>query len=145
ALGIVDGGLVGQRRHGADAGYGHHPPHVGILARGRENAVRDRLQLLGDRGVGGQQRVEHGAEPVLLGPELDDTRPEAASLGRAGHGAEGLERATRMPVLLTCEEEVETWLRGSPDEAFALVRAYPAECMRIVQEGLDKENLPRAT
>jgi len=26
----------------------------------------------------------------------------------------------RMPVLLTKEEEFETWLRGSPDEAFAL-------------------------
>jgi putative SOS response-associated peptidase YedK len=26
----------------------------------------------------------------------------------------------RMPVLLTREEPFETWLRGSPDEAFAL-------------------------
>jgi putative SOS response-associated peptidase YedK len=43
-----------------------------------------------------------------------------------------------MPVLLTREEEFETWLRGSPDEAFALAREYPAERMRIVQEGLDK-------
>jgi putative SOS response-associated peptidase YedK len=28
----------------------------------------------------------------------------------------------RMPVLLTKEEEFETWLRGSADEAFALAR-----------------------
>lgn len=31
----------------------------------------------------------------------------------------------RMPVLLSREEECDTWLRGSPDEAFALAREYP--------------------
>jgi putative SOS response-associated peptidase YedK len=41
----------------------------------------------------------------------------------------------RMPVLLTREEEFETWLRGSAKEAFALARAYPPERMRIVQGG----------
>lgn len=50
----------------------------------------------------------------------------------------------RMPVLLTREEEFETWLRGSPDEAFALAREYPADQMRIVQEGFDKEDLLNA-
>jgi putative SOS response-associated peptidase YedK len=50
----------------------------------------------------------------------------------------------RMPVLLTREEEFDTWLRGSPDEAFALSREYPAEQMRIVQEGFDKEDLLKA-
>jgi len=50
----------------------------------------------------------------------------------------------RMPVLLAREEEFETWLRGSPAEAFALAREYPAERMRIVQEGLDKEDLLKA-
>jgi hypothetical protein len=50
----------------------------------------------------------------------------------------------RMPVLLTREEEFETWLKGSPDEAFALMREYPAEKMRLVQEGFDKEDLLRA-
>jgi putative SOS response-associated peptidase YedK len=50
----------------------------------------------------------------------------------------------RMPVLLTREEEFEAWLRGSPDAAFALGREYPAEEMRIVQEGLDKEDLLKA-
>ena len=49
-----------------------------------------------------------------------------------------------MPVLLTREEEFETWLRGSTDEAFALAREYPADRMRIVQAGLDKEDLLRA-
>jgi putative SOS response-associated peptidase YedK len=49
-----------------------------------------------------------------------------------------------MPVLLTREDEFETWLRGSPDEAFALAREYPADEMRIVQEGLDKEDLFKA-
>ena len=47
----------------------------------------------------------------------------------------------RMPVLLTREEQFEMWLRGPPDEAFALAQEYPAEQMRIVQEGLDKEDL----
>jgi hypothetical protein len=41
----------------------------------------------------------------------------------------------RMPVLLTREEEFETWLRGSADEALALAREYPADQMRLVQEG----------
>jgi putative SOS response-associated peptidase YedK len=50
----------------------------------------------------------------------------------------------RMPVLLTREEEFATWLKGSTDEAFALARAYPAERMRIVQQGFDKEDLMRA-
>jgi putative SOS response-associated peptidase YedK len=39
----------------------------------------------------------------------------------------------RMPVLLTREEEFKAWLHGSLDEALA--RQYPAEEMRIVQEG----------
>ena len=47
----------------------------------------------------------------------------------------------RMPVLLTREEEFETWLRDPANEAFALAREYPAGQMRIVQEGLDKEDL----
>jgi putative SOS response-associated peptidase YedK len=50
----------------------------------------------------------------------------------------------RMPVLLTREDQFETWLRGSPDEAFALAREYPPEEMRIVQEGLDKEDMLQA-
>lgn len=47
----------------------------------------------------------------------------------------------RMPVLLTREEEFETWLRGTADEAFALAREYSAGQMRLVQEGFDKEDL----
>jgi putative SOS response-associated peptidase YedK len=47
----------------------------------------------------------------------------------------------RMPVLLTREDEFETWLRGSADEAFALARVYPPEQMCIVQEGLKKEDM----
>jgi putative SOS response-associated peptidase YedK len=47
----------------------------------------------------------------------------------------------RMPVLLTKEEEFDTWLRGSADEAFALAREYPPEKTRIVQEGFKKEDL----
>ena len=54
----------------------------------------------------------------------------------AGRGEPGV----RMPVMLTREEEFDTWLRGSADEAFALAREYPSEKMRIVQEGSYKED-----
>jgi putative SOS response-associated peptidase YedK len=47
----------------------------------------------------------------------------------------------RMPVLLTRQEEFETWLRGSKDEALSLAKEYPPEQMRIVQEGFEKEDL----
>jgi putative SOS response-associated peptidase YedK len=47
----------------------------------------------------------------------------------------------RMPVLLTRDEEFDAWLTGTPDEAFALARTYPAEAMAIVQQGYDKEDL----
>jgi putative SOS response-associated peptidase YedK len=46
----------------------------------------------------------------------------------------------RMPVVLTKEEEFQTWLKGTPAEAYALVRQYPPEQMRIVQEGLEKKD-----
>jgi putative SOS response-associated peptidase YedK len=47
----------------------------------------------------------------------------------------------RMPVVLTEEHEFETWLSGTPKEAFGLVRSFEADRMRIVQEGFDKEDL----
>ena len=50
----------------------------------------------------------------------------------------------RMPVVLTREEEFETWLKGSTKEAFALAREYPPGQMRIVQEGFEKKDLLRA-
>ena len=46
-----------------------------------------------------------------------------------------------MPVLLTKEEEFETWLNGSAEEAFELAREYPPEKIRIVQEGFKKQDL----
>jgi putative SOS response-associated peptidase YedK len=50
----------------------------------------------------------------------------------------------RMPVLLTREEEFDTWLKAPATEALALAREYPPGQMRIVQEGLDKEDLMQA-
>jgi len=47
----------------------------------------------------------------------------------------------RMPVLLSSEDEFEIWLRGSSKEAFALARSFDAKRMRIVQSGLEKEDL----
>jgi putative SOS response-associated peptidase YedK len=47
----------------------------------------------------------------------------------------------RMPVLLTHEEEFDAWLNGAPHLAFALVREYPPDAMRIVQQGFKKQDL----
>lgn len=47
----------------------------------------------------------------------------------------------RMPVLLSGEDQFETWLSGSPQEAFSLVRPFEADAMRIVQSGADREDL----
>lgn len=47
----------------------------------------------------------------------------------------------RMPVLLSDEEDFETWLTGTPEEAFALARSFDPNAMRIVQSGKDKEDL----
>jgi putative SOS response-associated peptidase YedK len=45
----------------------------------------------------------------------------------------------RTPILLTREEEFETWLKGSTEEALALAREYPPEQMRIELEGLGRK------
>jgi putative SOS response-associated peptidase YedK len=47
----------------------------------------------------------------------------------------------RMPVLMSDREDFETWLSGSPAEAFKLARSCAAEQMRVVQFGADKEDL----
>jgi putative SOS response-associated peptidase YedK len=46
-----------------------------------------------------------------------------------------------MPVLLTANEEFDTWLNGSPREAFSLARSLDAGGMRIVQSGSEREDL----
>ncbi|WP_144061172.1 hypothetical protein [Hyphomicrobium denitrificans] len=47
----------------------------------------------------------------------------------------------RMLVLPSKEDEFETWLSGTPAEAFALARSFDPAAMRIVQSGFDKEDL----
>ena len=47
----------------------------------------------------------------------------------------------RMPVLLDREEQFETWMSGTPDQAFEMVREYPPDAMRIVQAGMEKKDL----
>ena len=51
----------------------------------------------------------------------------------------------RMPVLLVSESDFDTWLQGSPEEAFALVRPYPEAGMRIAGAGLDRRDVAGAT
>ena len=50
----------------------------------------------------------------------------------------------RMPVLLTREEEFETWLKAPPAEALTLAKEYPPEQMQIVREGVEKQDLLEA-
>jgi putative SOS response-associated peptidase YedK len=47
----------------------------------------------------------------------------------------------RSPVLLTEENEFSTWLTGTPEQAFGLIRISDPEQMHIVQSGFDKEDL----
>lgn len=44
----------------------------------------------------------------------------------------------RMPALLAGEESFDRWLNGTTEEAFALVKTFPADQMRIVQSGAEK-------
>ena len=46
----------------------------------------------------------------------------------------------RMPVLLASEDDHEAWLKGSVEEALALVKPFPPENIRIVQTGYDKRD-----
>ena len=47
----------------------------------------------------------------------------------------------RMPVGLSTEEVFETWINGSTEEAFDLLREYPPNEMQIVQEVSQKRDL----
>lgn len=47
----------------------------------------------------------------------------------------------RMPVLLDTDEQFNTWLEASPDEALALAAPYPATGLRIVQKGSERSDL----
>jgi len=47
----------------------------------------------------------------------------------------------RMPVLLSTEEAYETWINGSTDQVFELLREYPPDKMKMVQEGFEKRDL----
>jgi len=47
----------------------------------------------------------------------------------------------RMPVLLSTEDQFETWLSGSTSEAFALAQSFDPALMRIVQSGKTKQDL----
>lgn len=47
----------------------------------------------------------------------------------------------RSPVLLTTPDECEAWMRGTPDDAYKLVRPIEASKLHIVQEGFEKRDL----
>lgn len=47
----------------------------------------------------------------------------------------------RMLVLLSTELELDTRMTGTPDEAFALIREYPLDKLRMVQAGFEKRDM----
>jgi len=50
----------------------------------------------------------------------------------------------RSPVLLNEEEQLATWLTGTPEEAFGLIKTSDPERMEIVQSGFEKKDLLQA-
>ena len=50
----------------------------------------------------------------------------------------------RSPVLLTDEDQYSTWLTGSPEDAFGLIKTSDPTMMQIVQSGFEKKDLPAA-
>jgi putative SOS response-associated peptidase YedK len=50
----------------------------------------------------------------------------------------------RMPVLLSTDAEFQAWMMGTPYEAFALLREYPPDQMRMVQSGFEKRDMLEA-
>ncbi|MDA7949595.1 MAG: SOS response-associated peptidase [Hyphomicrobiaceae bacterium] len=46
---------------------------------------------------------------------------------------------SRMPVMLSGEDQFDTWVDGSADEAFSLAKPFPAEQMHVVYTGETKD------
>jgi putative SOS response-associated peptidase YedK len=46
----------------------------------------------------------------------------------------------RSPVLLTEEEQFQTWLTGTPEDAFGLITTSDPDSMEIVQSGFEKKD-----
>lgn len=44
-----------------------------------------------------------------------------------------------MPVILTTEEEIETWMTATPAEALALQRPLPDQILQVVARGAKKD------
>ena len=71
---------------------------------------------------------------------LNKNRDAVAQFFRVSHNR----AAARSPVLLTREDEFATWLTGTSDEAFGLIKTSDPQRMRIVQSGFEKKDLQQA-
>ena len=77
--------------------------------------------------------IKKNGEPVEIDVFSFMTTTPNALVGTINH--------ERMPVLLNSEDEFDTWMEGTTEEALALATPYDATQMQLVQSGLKKEDL----
>lgn len=80
-----------------------------------------------------QGPVKKDGEPVDIATYAFMMTPANAVTASINHD--------RCPVMLRSEDEFQTWLTGTPAEAYSLVRTPDPDIMHIVQSGMDKEDL----
>jgi putative SOS response-associated peptidase YedK len=56
-----------------------------------------------------------------------------------GHAVVGAVHPKAMPVILTTPDEVETWMKASPEKALKLQRPLPDGALRIVARGVKED------
>src|SRR5262245_3293800 len=101
-------------------------------AGGRDLAVRP---LIAGRDAGVEVAIRHQSM-ALCSNTFDCGTDGGEARGDWGRPI----NHERMPVIVTREEQFETWLNGSTDEAMALSRQYPPSKMRIVRHGFEKSD-----
>ena len=135
---VDDQVLEGQLREAALPGAGD-----GLLRTGRRQASSMALVRAEGRGGAAAVRVRRHLPAVERADQ--EGRPQRRHRGVLVHddAAEHAHQTInheRSPVLLTEEDEFATWLTGTPEEAFGLIKTSDPDRMRIVQSGFEKED-----